>query len=193
MLAPVRTEPPSGDIVSLEEMIVHCRVDGDEDRDLLKAYLQAAVEHLDGYSGILGQALVEQTWKQAFGGFSGCMRLPVGPYLKDANVDYFDGSNQPQTLAASVFQVLTDARGPFLALKPDQSWPGSYGRPDAVSVTYKAGFGNAAAVPAPIRQAIRMTAATWYANRHTVKVGETVAELPFGATMLLAPYRRVGV
>ncbi len=193
MLAPVRTAPPAGDVVSLDDIKRHLPVDHEDDDELLRGFLAAAVGHLDGYSGILGQALVEQTWKQGFCRFSDRMRLPLGPYLKDASVDYFDSDNVAQTLADTVFQVLADARGPFLALKPDQAWPGTCRRPDAVSVTYKAGFGTAADVPAPIKQAIRMTVAAWYEHRETVRVGETAVEMPFGATMLIAPFRRVGL
>lgn len=199
MLAPVRTAPPVAAPVGLVEMKSHLRVierDGDgvalpfEDDDLIKAYIAAAVDHLDGWAGILGRALVTQTWRQDYAGF-GCLRLALGPVASVASVTYFDAANETQTLPPETYVKLTDARGAYLSLAPNATWPGTFGRPDAVSVTYVAGQ-PAADVPAPIKTAIMLLVGNWYANREaSTETAMTV--LPMGVQALLAPYRRVGV
>jgi len=191
MLAPVRTAAPAA-LITTAEAKAQCRIDSNDEDTLIDALISAAVSHLDGYSGILGRALVTQTWQQDFSGFCTKMRLPVGDLIAITGVTYYDASNAQQTLATSVYTAFSDALGPYAALKPDQSWPSSYARPDSVSVTWTAGYGAAASVPPAIKQAALLLVAHWYDNRSGVAVGETPAELPMAVNSLLAPFRRVG-
>ncbi|PLX37002.1 MAG: hypothetical protein C0605_08005 [Hyphomicrobiales bacterium] len=193
MLAPVRTAAPETTPVDLDAVKKHCRVDFADDDNLLAALIAAATDHLDGYAGILGRALITQTWQQDFAGFDDVMRLPLAPCQSISAVSYYDGDNAEQTLNSSIYALRADALGPYMTLAPDQSWPGTYNREDAVSITYVAGYGAAAAVPQAIKQAILLMIAHWYENRETTLVGASVADLPMGAAWLLAPYRRVGL
>jgi uncharacterized phiE125 gp8 family phage protein len=192
MLAPVRTAAPTA-LVSLAEAKVHLVVDAEltEFDALISGFIATATQHFDGYSGVLGRALVTQTWRQDFCGFSGRMALPLGPAASISSVAYFDGSNATQTLAASVYGLFTDARGPYVGLKPDQVWPSSYSRPDAVSVTYVAGQ-DAADVDPRVKTAIMMLVASWFEHREAFGP-EALTEIPFGVWALIAPLRRVGI
>lgn len=193
MLAPVRTVAPTETPVSLVDMKLHLHVDRDDEDTLIQAYIDAATAHLDGYTGIVGRALVTQTWRQDFECFRSCLRLPIGPVASVAGVTYYDAANVSQTLATSVYDRFTDALGSYLALKSgQQAWPSVYARRDAVSVTFVAG--NAAAdVPAPLRVAVMLLAANWYENREAVNVGNITSEMPMGVSTLIAPYSRVGI
>lgn len=205
MLAPVRTVAPAGMPVSLEMAKVQLRiVERDsagvvlphEDDALVEGFIAAATDHLDGLSGILGLALVEQTWRQDLDGFGVCLRLPLGPVKANGIVDvkYFDLANVSQTLDAGTYQVLVDHAGrPHVVLRSGQAWPSTFARPDAVSITFKAGYGAAADVPAAIKSAILLHVGHLYENREAVNVGNAVAALPLGHAALIAPYRRVGV
>lgn len=195
MLSPVRTIAPADLPVSLAEAKRHCRVDCavTEDDDLIGSFIEAATAHLDGWSGVLGRALMNQTWRQDFSGFSGCMRLPLAPCSAIDAITYVDGDSVERTLSDGVYTLLSDARGPFVSLAAGQSWPSALRRPDAVSVSFVAGYGaEAGKVPAPLRTAIMMTVAHLYANREAVGDG-ALAALPFGVDALIAPYRRVGI
>jgi uncharacterized phiE125 gp8 family phage protein len=192
MLAPVRTVAPSGEVVTWEEADQQLRLDASEDdRVFVESLIAAATELLDGRSGTLGKALLTQTWRQDFAKFAGCLRLPLEPVASVASVTYYDGDNVSQTLSADVWRLLVDAGGPYLARKPDQVWPATYAREDAVSVTFVAGYGAAADVPRPIRQAILLYVGAWYENREETVIGVSVSALPrnVGAEALLAPYR----
>lgn len=156
MLSPVRTIAPAQPVVTLATAKEHLRVGFSDDDTVIQALINAAVDHLDGYSGILGRALINQTWRQDFDGFV-CdpLRLPLVPVLTAPTVTYYDHDNAQQTLATSYWQVLSDSDGPYVALKPDQSWPSSYSRADAVSVTFVAGYGTSSDdVPAALKLAI---------------------------------------
>ncbi len=190
MLAPVRTVAPADTPVSLEEAKAHLRVDHTDDDDVIKALIAAAVDHLDGWTGILGRSLVKQSLKQEFAGF-GCLRLQVGPVARVETISYFDSNNQSQTLPDTAFVKRTDARGSYVDLPPQGIWPSAYVRPDAVSVTYEAGS-DAASVPAAIKTAIMLMVASWYRNREATSEGAAI-ELPIGVAALLATYRRISV
>lgn len=194
MLAPVRTHAPATKVVSLAEVKVHCRIEPEdtEQDSLLGAYIDAAIGHLDGWSGILGRALIAQEWRQDFAGFSSCMRLPLGPVAADAlgDITYFDSADATQTLAADQAQLLVDALGPYVVPAAGVNWPGTARRADAVSIVWTAGYGEAGEdVPAPIRVAILMMVAEWYDKRAVSIVGDSVANLPFAADRLISPYR----
>jgi len=193
MLQPVRTVAPTVDVITLEEAKTHCRVDGSDEDMLITALIEAATAHLDGYSGTLGRALITQTWRQDFDGFSDFMRLPVGNLQAVSSVTYYDADNATQTLATSVYTSFSDEIGPFITLKPDEEWPTSYTRQDAVRVTWTAGYGTAASnVPGAIRAAMLLLIGHWYTNREAIVSDKTTAELPMAVNTLLAPFRRVG-
>lgn len=191
MLAPVRTVAPTATLVTLADAKLHCRVDGGDEDVLITALVKAAQDYLDGYSGVLGRALLTQTWRQDFDAFSDTMRLPVGNLLAVSSVTYYDASNAQQTLASSVYTAFSDTLGPYVTRKPGQAWPSTYTRPDAVSVTWTAGYGaTSAAVPAAIKQAALLLVGHWYDNRAAVNVGSSVAEVPFAVDALIAPFIR---
>lgn len=195
MLAPVRIAAPAVTPVSLVEAKAHLRVDHEDDDAVITALIGAATDHLDGRTGILGRALVDQTWRQDFNGFRGCLRLPLAPVAADGveSVKYFDANNVEQTLAATTYHLLVDALGPFVSLKAGQSWPSTFARLDAVSIEFVAGYGDDAKVPDALRVAILMHVAHIYNNPEAVVVGGAATSLPLGHGALIAPYRRISV
>lgn len=186
MLAPVLVTPPTADVVSIEEVRAHLRVDHSDDDAMIATLIKAAISHFDGYSGVLGRALVTQTWRQDLAGFyrtDGKIRLSVGPVQDISSVKYYDGTNIQQTLADTVWGSFSDALGPYVALKPGESWPSVYSRPDAVSVTYLAGYGDPEQVPEAIRLAIIFH----------VKQSYDGIDLSGTIDALTGPFRRVSI
>lgn len=190
MLAPVRTAAPAALPVTLAEAKAHARVDHDDENAVITAMLSAAVERLDGWSGILGRALVTQTWRQDYEGFADVLRLPLFPCASVASVTYLDAAGTTQTASASLYDLRSDERGPFVKLKRNAVWPATGDHDYPVSVT--AVYGQAAAdVPAPIKSAILLMTGDLYENRETATTGRASA-VPMSVTVdrLLAPYRR---
>jgi uncharacterized phiE125 gp8 family phage protein len=189
MLAPVRTAAPVDPLISLSEAKAHLRVDYSDEDNYINGLILAAVSYLDGYSGRLGRALTTQTWTQDFPAFADPLRLAVGDLIAVSSVTYYDATNAQQTLATSVYASATDTLGPYIGLKPDKTWPTTYTRPDAVRVTWTAGFGaTSASVPPAIKMAAFLLIGHWYANREAT--GEGMTELPFAVEALLAPFMR---
>lgn len=191
MLAPVLVTPATVKPLTLDEAKAQLNVDHSDDDLLISAMIDAAVSYLDGYSGIYGRALIDQTWKVSADGFSSCMRLPVDPLQSITSVKYYDTANVQQTLAGTVYGAYSDALGPFVTLKSGQSWPSVYSREDAIEITWVAGFGpDVPDVPPAVVHAIRLLVAHWYANRETVNIGNITSILDFTVDALIGATRR---
>lgn len=194
-LNPVRTVAPT-DLLTLDEVKAHLRVDFADDDTLITAMRDAVTYNLDAWTGTLGRALLTQTWRADFHRFpwSQRLRLPLRPVSSITSIKYYDLSNAQQTLAGTVYDgPLTDALGAYAILKYGQTWPTTYYRDDSVSVLFVAGYVDAASVPAPIKAAAKLMIGDLYENRETVNVDLRAAavQIPMSLTVqaLLAPLR----
>ena len=189
-MKPVRTVAPEVAPVSLAEAKTHLRVDFTDDDTLIGALIDAATAHVDGYTGILARALVTQTWQQDFCDWPGdrVLRLPLAPVASVSSVKYFDSANTEITVAATGnYALLEDARGPYIKFTSDFAAPALFDeRDDRIRVTFVAGYGDPAEVPAAIRAALMLIVGDLYKNRDAGEVAPNAA-----ATALLTPYRRV--
>ncbi|MCA0401296.1 MAG: phage head-tail connector protein [Proteobacteria bacterium] len=186
---PVRVEGPAIAPVTLAELKAHLRIDFDDEDAPLAVYLAAAVAHFDGWSGVLGRCLINQQWRIDFPAFpcGGVLALPF-PDVSLAAIAYSDAVDVDQALAASAYRLVQLRGGAVLALKSGATWPETAARPDAVRVTFTAGFGAAAPdVPASIRTAIMLRAGDLYLKREdSSKTGGLVETL-------ISPYCRTGL
>lgn len=189
MHAPVLVTPPTDVTVTLEEAKLHLRVEGDDENTLITGLIAGAVSHLDGWTGVLGGALADQTWRQDFDSFACTMRLPIGPVTEIVSITYRDADGQLSTVADSNYALVTDAIGPRVFWDAGFSAPTGLYEQGAVSVTYQAGYDVA---PPAIKVAILLMVGHWYMNRETVAAG-SFSELPFAANALLAPFRRISI
>lgn len=178
--------------VTLEQLKEQVIVGVDDNDILLKSYLQAEIDYLDGPTGVLGRALMAQTVMQSFGAFSECLRLPYGPALSIASVTYQDDDDTEQTLED--WALYEDETGSYVRFPSGSVFPSVFDRPDAVTVSYSAGYSDADTVPEPLKQAIRLLAATWNMCREdSSDIKSLMQSMPFGVLAMIAPYRRVVV
>lgn len=195
-LRPVRTSAPEVQPVTLAEVKARLSVEHHDHDLMIDDMLKAAVSRIDAF-GLLGAALITQTWRFDFDGFPDCdfLRLPLGP-VQSATVAYFDEANVAQTLSASVYYLVTDDLGPKILLDETAAWPTTYRRPNAVSVTAVVGYGaTPASIPDEIRSAIFLMIADLYRFRETVIAGVPIDRIPHSMTVtaLLEGRRRVGI
>ncbi len=179
MNAPVRVTGPGQSLVSLDEVKAHCRIDSSEEDAFLYSLIDTATSHLDGYQGILGRALLPQTWRQDFPDFGSLLRLPVGPVSSITSITYRDEADAVQTLTASAYSLFTDSIGSYVDLLPGFDWPAVGERANNVQVTYVAG---STSVPAAIRLAALFMIATWFSDR-------MAGDIPPQSSALIAPFR----
>jgi uncharacterized phiE125 gp8 family phage protein len=181
MLTPVRVSAPATTPVSLAEAKAHLRVDHTDDDTRIASLIQAATDHFDGWNGILGRALVTQTWRADFSCFprAGRLRLPLTPVQSITSIAYWDLSNSDQTWNSAQYTLYAGHGGTYVL---GYSWPSIYGRADAIRVTFIAGYGDATAVPQPIKAAILFYVEMLYE-------GADPSKYQFTIDSLTAPYR----
>lgn len=191
---------PEVEPVTLAEAKAHCRVDYSDDDTLLTTLITAVRKHLDGPSGILGKALVSQTWDYTIDEFpegeKGIL-LPLSPVQSITSITYTDSAGASQTLASSVYQLVTsgDHGRARIVEAYDKSWPSTRDEPQAVTIRFVAGYGTDASSPpisqAPeaIKHAMLLMIGHFYENREATLVGVNAQDLPLGVNALLQPYR----
>lgn len=179
--------------VSLEAAKRHLVIDHAADDTLITLLLEAATTYAERYCN---RVFLAQTWQALFPAFpviDPCadtfLELSRGTLADDAPiVKYLDTAGVEQTLSASVYTV-DDASDPGrVRLAPDQEWPSTLARWDAVRVEYVAGY-NEDEVPAPIQQAILLLVAQMYENRTPEVTGTIVTPIRFAFEALLDVYR----
>jgi uncharacterized phiE125 gp8 family phage protein len=114
--------------------------------------------------------------------------VPYPPLLSVENVTYVDGAGAVQTLDPAAYLVRAAETPGEIALAYGTNWPATRASYDAVAVEFTCGFGDAAAVPAPIKSAVLMIVATLYDQRGNVAPVQ-MHEVPQAAQWLLGPYR----
>lgn len=193
MLKPVRTIAPGEPILTLTEAKAHLRVDHDDEDALITALIQAATDHIDGYAGILGRALVSQTWRINLECWpTRRIRLPLAPVSAITSIKYLDLAGSQQTLASANYALLEDALSPYVDWLALATLPSVFSREDVIEVLFVAGYGAASAVPQAIRHAALLLIGHLHENREAVMVGQPVFQVPKAVDALLAPFRSVG-
>lgn len=195
MYRPVLVTAPTITPVTVDQLKDQLDLDADDDDfdTLLSALLAAAVAHLDGWTGILGRCLCDQTWRQDFDTFYRCLPLPLAPVVSITSVTYLDADGASQTVAGSNYRLLNDELGPHVKFYDTFAFPAVRSEGPSVSVTYVAGYGASAGVslaPDSIKQAIVIAVRHWFDNPGMVAFTPGLARLPLAFDALIAPHRR---
>lgn len=204
MHRPILVVAPKMTPVSLDEAKAQLAVEHGDDDALILGYIAAAVDHLDGWSGILGRALVEQEWRQDFDGFSSTLRLPLAPVISVTSIVSRNVDGELSTVPRDHYALLVDARGPFIKFKSRFVAPSNLNETAPVTVTFLAGYPTTPAVPATgetpaipeqstvpaaIKAAILIHVRLMY---DAYRLGEDAGPIPTDAIdRLVAPFRRV--
>jgi hypothetical protein len=181
---------PASEPVTLAEMRDHLRLDTEgsppthPDDQMIEGQIVAARHKVEA---AIRRCLVRRTllltmssfpqFKVAFRtqGFMG-FEDPDDYEYRDANIElrqppvqnvesiqYYDQNNTLQTYSADNYLVDYTPVCPIIQLKEGQSWPSTYGRTDAVRITYEAGYAGAGSpadatsgIPEPIIEALKL-------------------------------------
>lgn len=175
---------PTAEPVTLEEASAHCRVDTSDEETLLAAYITAARQYAEE---ITGRAFLAQTLELTIDTFPAWeIELPRAPVASITSISYLDTAGAPQTVATYVLDGRS--RPPRLTPAYGASWPEARGTVGSVAIRFVAGEASA---PEPVKQAILLMVGHWFEHREDAIAapGITIASIPLGANVLLAPYR----
>ena len=177
---------PTLEPVTVDEQQSWSRITDEAESAHLEALIKGARVYVEQY---LQRALMTQTLIERFDYFTGYFELQRGPVQSITSVQYIDVAGSTQTISSANYYtdlVSTPAR---IWPATSYTWPSTFDRPNAVTLTYVAGWSDAASVPQPIKMAISMLVDHWYENRAPFVVGQTVTEMPLTVSSLLAPWR----
>jgi uncharacterized phiE125 gp8 family phage protein len=179
MIAPERIIPPA-ELISLEEAMLHLRVDGPEDYTLISGLIASAVSWLDGWNGVLGRCIMPQTWAIRTHALQST-RLPF-PDVRSADVSYLDAAGETQIVDGANYALRTINGAGHLIFAPGYVAPQlAAGEDCPVTITAVFGFDEP---PPPLKTAALMLVAHWYRHRE----GGT-EDIPAPVKALIAPYR----
>lgn len=183
---------PTEEFITDDEIIQQLRLDEGtgspdqlEDADLVDAFIKTAIAFLDGKDGILGRALVTQTWYLKLDKFP-CfdpdtrseewyrgneVQIPLPPVQSITAITYYDLENELQTFSAAKYELVHRNGVAYVKPKINETWPDTYSGYDKISIEFVAGYGAASAVPTPIKTAARMIVGSLYQNREGQVLG----------------------
>lgn len=165
---------PDEEPLTLEEALLHLRVDDGDDNALVERLIEAA--RLQAENTYLWRALVTRGYRLTLlqAPRTAQIYLPMAPVQAVSSV-----------LADGVAVVGYELFGGVGLL---QLPPGTAVR-DRLVVEYTAGYGDADAVPANFKQAMLLMIGHWYENREAVVLATQPAKLPYAVENLLLPHR----
>lgn len=168
--------PADGYIITTDEAKEHLHVSGEDN------YVASLVA--------TAQGALERELKRVFLtteiiAYADCwaanMYLPYPKLQSVDSVKYFDINGEQQTLLENDFYwVVTSSDPGYIKQKFDATYPElQQGRPDAISITYMAGYGDDAnSVPTQLKHAVKLMLTDLYEHRGSVVVGSSVNKIP---------------
>jgi len=183
---------PTTEPVTLDDAKGHMRVDGTAEDSYIEELIAAARRHLDGHAGRLGRALITQTWTRTLAAWPAAIELAVPPVQAVDAIEYIAPDGTTNTLDASAYRVRgLDAPEPATVRRaPGTEWPEVADDPEAITVTFTAGYGDAPGdVPQPIRHAIKLLVTDWFEKRSASMIVDGFSTLPTGVEEIITQYR----
>lgn len=182
---------PTWEPVTLNEAKLYARIDTIAEDALITALIVAGRERCE----VECQRTIPQTTLvlnvPCFPSHSRGFSLPLPKVQSVSSVKYYDGNNTLQTITDSNYIVRAADKEGIVTPTSGYTWPASiYDRPDAVQVTYVAGYASADDVPESIKLWIKSYVATHGDVRHLVTVGTIIAVNTF-VDRILDPHRLV--
>lgn len=146
--------------------------------ELLGSLITAARQTVEARTN---RAIINQTWDMVLDCFPYGLEpiyIPKAPLSSITSIKHYDTSNVEQTIATSVYKVLTNREPGEVLLKYQQSWPALYSEAAVVTIRFVAGYGaTASTVPAALKQAILLLVTHWFNNREAVLIGSISKEI----------------
>lgn len=180
--------PPTDTAVSIEDFKDAIRVTRTDLDRHIASLLWTAQQHFDGYFGVIGQALMTQTWEMTIIGFPSKIHIPLGPNVTVESISYVDTAGAAQVVPGGSYLVRQKTRCAEIRTRATAYWPAVDADEPDVTIRFTCGYGGALDVPAPIKTAINMLAGHLYLNSEATS-DVRITTVPLGVDTLIAPYR----
>lgn len=177
--------------VTLSETKEHLNELTNDNNVAIQSLIEAATAYFDGPNGALSKALIDQTWDLSVDrADANVICLPLTPVSSIAAITYFDIDDAVQTLDVNDFRLIGNEDWAYIEPKQGQSWPTTSNRPDAITVSFVAGFGaEPSNVPKLVRQAILLTVRHWFDNA-SATTDQNIKSLPMGVDSIISMHKK---
>ena len=169
----------------LSEVKNNLRVTINDDDALIKSLIIVSREWAESY---MRRALITQTWDYFTDRFFRTIKLPLSPVVSVTSIKYVDTDGVTQTLATTEYTVDSVSEPTRIVEAWGKTWPSIRFVPNAVTVRFVAGYGNASDIPEQIKRWMLMLMGHLYENRELTSQNVNIVEIPI-STELLFPYR----
>lgn len=188
----IRTVDPTVEPITLAEAKAHSRVTITEDDAYIESLIAATRDRIEQFCK---RSLLTQTWRLTLDRWPWHrdIILPFPPLQSVSSITYVDTAGDTQTWSSSNYIVDTASTPGRVRLAYAELYPSLRDQPNAVTITYVAGYGSAASsIPASIIHAAKILCGHYYDNREPVVTGTIAAAIPESYKALLGPYRVLG-
>ena len=183
----ILVQAPASEPVSLAEAKAQLRVNHDDDDQLIAALITAARRVVEARTGL---CLIAQHWlclRDDWPG-DGEIALPVAPLAAVEEIGVIGEDDATAVIDPAHYIADAAARPPRVLLRGSRQWPRPGRAVNGIAIRVEAGFGASPQdVPQPLRQAVELLVAHFYAQRGD----EPGGGLPLSLGALLDPYRMV--
>lgn len=156
---------PASTPISLAEVKRHLRIDSAAQDQNLELYIDAATASLDGVTGLLGRAIVTQTWDLYLDEFPASeIQIPLPPLSSVTSVNYYPPSGSETTVSSSNYTVDTVSVPGWIVPNSNFSWPTTLDAVNAVRIRFVAGY---SAVPPDLKLALLHMVGGFYQGRES--------------------------
>ena len=186
-MALLRTVDATTEPLTTAEAKTHLRVTISADDAYIDALVKACRQTAEKE---LRRSLITQTWERTLDAFpttaNAEIRLDMPPVIAITSVKYLESvAGTLLTLNATSYTLDSKSEPGWLVPAYGYVWPDTYATINAVTVTYTAGYGAAAAdVPQAIKQWILVHVGHYYENREATMPGVSITPLPFVGGLL---------
>jgi uncharacterized phiE125 gp8 family phage protein len=154
----VVVEPPTAEVLSIEQVKRQSRIDGDDEDALIGDLIEEVTDHTERYCGL---RLPVQTLEMRCDAFADMAVLPDGPVQSITSIEYIAPDGIETALATDVYELRAEGLVPSIVLRYGKAWP-SIQPGSRIVVTAVAGFDE---LPPAIRNAMRLWVAKSFEQR----------------------------
>lgn len=171
--------------VTLAEVKHHLRITHDLSDPEITDYLLAGIEYVENLSHRIFADRSISFVLDCFPGTETAIFLEKSPVQSIDSIAYYDADNAAQTVTVNTLILYSNTAG-VARVRPayEGEWPATAERPDAVTVTYTAGYGGASNVPQTAKWAIMLATQHAYDERAPIVKGTISSELQMSVSAL---------
>ena len=160
-----QTVAPASDPITSAEAKLHLKVENSDDDALITVLIGAATAQAEAFQN---RQYVDASYEltlDAFPSSNGRIWIPRPPLDSITKIEYVDNDGDTQTLSSDNYTAVTSGVRGYVVPAYGESWPTTRDIPEAVTVTFVAGYGELTDVPDEILAAIKLFLGTLYEHR----------------------------